>query len=113
MSDVLAARYCDYSLSQFQAMVRAGKIEAGRTVPGTVMVRWHRSALDRHLAEIHDIIDSGGEPGAASNAEAEEWLKSLADEGGNRVSEQDPGQRPGLLVLPAQRRKRPAGRGAG
>lgn len=62
MSDAMAARYCDYSLSQFHAMVKAGKIEAGKTVPGTVMVRWHRSALDRHLANIHGVDTLPGAP---------------------------------------------------
>lgn len=62
MSDVLAARYCDYSLSQFQAMVKAGLIEAGKKVPGSRIVRWHRAALDRHLASIHGADTLPGAP---------------------------------------------------
>jgi hypothetical protein len=62
MSDVLAARYCDYSLSQFQAMVKAGRIEAGKTVPGSRLTRWHRATLDRHLADIHGVDTLPGAP---------------------------------------------------
>lgn len=62
MSDVLSARYCDYSLSQFQAMVKSGRIEAGKTIPGSRLVRWHRSALDQHLADIHGVDTLPGAP---------------------------------------------------
>ncbi len=71
MSDTLAARYCDYSLSQFHALVRSGKIEAGKQIPGTRLVRWHRSVLDRHLADIHGVDTLPGAP-AKSFAETRE-----------------------------------------
>lgn len=77
MSDVLAARYCDYSLSQFQAMVGDGRIEDGKKVPGTHMVRWHRSVLDQHLASIHGAIDSLA--GATVQSPAKSHSEMLAE----------------------------------
>jgi hypothetical protein len=72
MSDTLSARYCDYSLSQFQAMVKDGRIEQGKTIPGSRIVRWHRTALDRHLASIHGVDTLPGAPARSLDETREE-----------------------------------------
>jgi hypothetical protein len=81
MSDVLAARYCDYSESQFHKMVGAGIISRGKKVPGTTLVRWHKSVLDQHITTIHGVIDIETMGDAASQAGAQEWLDSLNETG--------------------------------
>jgi len=61
MSDLMAAAYCDLSLSQFRALVDADKLPGGRKIFGTVMVRWLKADLDRViLAEHGRKVDRAG-----------------------------------------------------
>ncbi|MDQ7251633.1 hypothetical protein [Dongia sedimenti] len=69
MSDVLASRYCDLSLSQFLAMVKKGQLPPGRKIGGTRLVRWHRRRLDEALNDMHGL-DDPEDPDEQEN----EWL---------------------------------------
>jgi hypothetical protein len=46
MSDEMAARYLDFSVSFFRALVDSGKLPRGRGVWGSDAVRWRRDQLD-------------------------------------------------------------------
>lgn len=49
MSDEMAARFCDLSLSQFRALVAADRLPVGKAVFGTACVRWLRQDLEARL----------------------------------------------------------------
>lgn len=53
MSDAMAARYCDMSLSQFRSLVAQGKLPPGRKIFGTSMIRWLRRSIDNAIEAAH------------------------------------------------------------
>jgi hypothetical protein len=61
MSDEMAARFCDLSLSQFRALVTAGKLPAGKAVFGTACTRWLRKDLETRI--LTEFGGAGSAPG--------------------------------------------------
>ena len=75
MSDVIAARYLDLSLSMFRKLVKEGHLPKGRRLWGKELIQWRREDLDAAIASAsgtsvpqHVPIPMGG---------GQEWLEAV------------------------------------
>ena len=75
MSDVMAARYLDFSVSFFRALVDSGKLPRGQEVWESDAVRWRRSQLDAAINLEFGLPAHNASSSAVAGGD--EWMDAL------------------------------------
>ena len=75
MTDVIAAAYLDFSVSQFRALVEARMLPNGRKVWGTTMVRWRRAQLDAAINLEFGL--PANKTSCPSDETGDEWMDAI------------------------------------
>ena len=76
MIDEMAAKYLDFSVSFFRALVEAGKLPAGQKVWETEAVRWRKEQLDAAI-NLEFGLPAGKTSGLTVVADEDEWERAI------------------------------------
>jgi hypothetical protein len=75
MSDVMAAKYLDFTVSFFLALVDCGKLPPGRKVFDKEVVRWRRAELDAAINLEFGL--PAGKTSSPADETGDDWMDAI------------------------------------